>query len=97
MSALDTDSGPDVEAPVEEIVPAHPSSVPVAGESIHLPGPSIQPFLLTVGITVTLLGLTTSWFLCGAGVILTVAVLVRWISDTRRDIAHLPADSSSSH
>ena len=30
--------------------------VPPAGEDIHIPGPSIQPLLLTVGITATLLG-----------------------------------------
>lgn len=65
---------------------------PVAGEEIHLPGPSIQPLLLTIGITAAILGLTTSVFVLAAGVILTVAVIVRWIADTRRDIAHLPAD-----
>ena len=31
-----------------------------AGEEIHLPGPSIQPLLLAIGITVALLGVTTS-------------------------------------
>jgi len=65
---------------------------PVAGEEIHLPGPSIQPLLLTIGITATILGLTTSIFVLAAGLILTVAVIVRWIADTRRDISHLPAD-----
>ena len=34
--------------------------VPPAGEEIHLPGPSLQPFLLTVGLTVALIGVTTS-------------------------------------
>jgi len=89
MSALDTDSAPETE-PAEVTGPA----VPVAGEEIHLPGPSLQPLLLTVGITTTLLGVTTSPFIVAAGLILTVAVMVRWISDTRRDISHLPADAS---
>ena len=71
--------------------PATPQ-LPVAGEEIHLPGPSIQPLLLTIGITAAILGLTTSVFVLAAGVILTVVVIVRWIADTRRDIAHLPAD-----
>ena len=71
--------------------PATPQ-LPVAGEEIHLPGPSIQPLLLTVGITATILGLTTSYFVMGAGIVLSVAVIVRWIADTRRDISHLPAD-----
>ena len=30
--------------------------VPPTGEEIHLPGPSIQPLLLTIGITVALVG-----------------------------------------
>ena len=34
--------------------------VPPAGEEIHLPGPSLQPLLLTVGLTVALIGVTTS-------------------------------------
>ena len=35
-------------------------SVPPAGEEIHLPGPSLQPLLLTVGVTMLLIGVTTS-------------------------------------
>jgi len=66
--------------------------VPPAGEELHLPGPSIQPFLLTIGITAAVVGLTTSWFIVGAGVILSVAVIIRWIADTRRDVSELPLD-----
>ena len=43
------------------------------GEEIHLPGRSIQPLLLTVGITVALVGVTTTVFLVIAGGILAVA------------------------
>jgi hypothetical protein len=66
--------------------------VPPHGEEIHLPGGSIQPVLLTVGITVGLVGVTTSVFLVIAGVILTVAVIIVWIRDTRRDIDELPLE-----
>ena len=66
--------------------------VPPAGEEIHLPGGSIQPVLLTVGITVALVGVTTSIFLVIAGAILAVAVIVAWIRDTRRDIDELPLE-----
>jgi hypothetical protein len=64
--------------------------VPPAGEEIHLPGPSLQPFLLTVFITMALVGVTTTWFLTIVGGIGIVAVLFRWIRDTRRDISELP-------
>ena len=66
--------------------------VPPAGEEIHLPGPSIQPLLLTVGITVALVGVTTNVILVIAGGILALAVIVRWIQDTRREIDALPLD-----
>jgi chromate transport protein ChrA len=64
--------------------------IPPAGEEIHLPGPSAQPLLLTVGITVALVGVTTSIVLVIAGAILAVCVVVAWIRDTRRDIDRLP-------
>ncbi len=66
--------------------------VPPPGEEIHLPGGSIQPVLLTVGITVALVGVTTTIFLVIAGAILTVAVIIAWIRDTRRDIDELPLE-----
>jgi hypothetical protein len=68
------------------------SEVPPAGDEIHLPGGSIQPVLLTLGITVALVGVTTNVFLVIAGVILSVGVIVAWIRDTRRDIDELPLE-----
>jgi hypothetical protein len=65
--------------------------LPPIGEEIHLPGGSLQPLLLTVGITMALIGVTTTIVLVIAGVILAVATIARWIADTRRDIAELPA------
>ena len=58
--------------------------VPPAGEEIHLPGGSIQPVLLTFGITVALVGVTTNIFLVIAGAILAVA------RDRRLDPRHAP-------
>ncbi|MEY2516724.1 MAG: hypothetical protein QOJ89_4082 [bacterium] len=66
--------------------------VPPVGEEIHLPGPSLQPLLLAVGITLSLVGVTLGRFVMVCGLILTVCVVVRWIADTRRDINALPAD-----
>ena len=65
---------------------------PPAGEEIHLPEPSLQPLLLTVGITSALIGVTISIVLVIAGGVLTLAVLARWIADTRRDVAELPLE-----
>jgi hypothetical protein len=64
--------------------------VPPAGEEIHLPGGSIQPFLMAIFITMALIGVTVNWWLTVAGGIGFLAVLIRWIADCRRDIGELP-------
>jgi hypothetical protein len=66
--------------------------VPPAGDEIHLPGGSIQPVLLTFGITVAIVGVTTNVFLVIAGALLSVGVIIAWIRDTRRDIDELPLE-----
>jgi hypothetical protein len=66
--------------------------VPPAGEEIHIPGGSVQPLLLTIGVTMALLGVTISFLLVVAGVILTVAVLVVWIREAIDEYRHLPLD-----
>ena len=65
--------------------------VPPVGEEIHLPGRA--PAVLTaLGITLTLVGVTTFIELTIAGGLLTLGCVVRWIRDTRRDIDELPLD-----
>jgi hypothetical protein len=66
--------------------------VPPVGEEIHLPGPSILPLLTALGVTVALVGITTTWIFSIAGGLLVLACVVRWIGDTRRDISELPLD-----
>jgi hypothetical protein len=65
---------------------------PPAGEEIHLPGGSIQPLVLTVGITVALIGVTTSVVMLVAGLVITVVTIALWIRDTRRDVEALPLE-----
>lgn len=65
--------------------------VPPSGEEIHLPGGSLHPLLLTVGITCALVGLTTFPVLMIGGIILTVVVLYKWIQEARQEMASLPA------
>jgi hypothetical protein len=73
------------------VSPLEPEPPPV-GEEIHLPGPSVVPALTAVGITLTLVGITTFIELTVAGALLTVGCVVRWIKDTRRDVDELPLD-----
>ncbi|QEC49908.1 hypothetical protein FSW04_21630 [Baekduia soli] len=64
--------------------------LPPVGEEIHLPGGSLQPLLLTVGITIALIGVTTSLILVIAGGVLALWTLIRWIVDARHEMAELP-------
>ncbi|MHB8533465.1 MAG: hypothetical protein ACYDC2_12175 [Solirubrobacteraceae bacterium] len=72
--------------------PLEPEAPPV-GEEIHLPGPSILPVLTALGITLTLVGFTTFFEFTVIGAVLTLACVVRWIKDTRREIDELPLDA----
>lgn len=66
--------------------------IPPAGEEIHLPGGSLQPIAVTVGITLALLGLTTFTILIWVGLIVLVWAVVLWIRDARREMEDLPLE-----
>lgn len=66
--------------------------VPPAGEEIHIPGPSAQPLLLAIGLTVALIGVTTTALLWIPGAIFTLVVLFAWIRDARREYEALPLE-----
>ena len=74
----------------------HP--VPPAGEDIHLPGPSIKPFLVAAGITLAVIG-TTIYppYLTIVGLILFLVTTVKWIQDVRHDVAALPDEHEQQH
>lgn len=67
-------------------------NVPPTGEEVHLPGSSILPLLTAVGITLAIVGVTTSLILVIGGSILTIVCIARWIADTRREVNELPLD-----
>jgi hypothetical protein len=66
--------------------------VPPAGEELHIPEGSIQPFLLTLFITIALVGVTFSWILSVVGGIGAIWVIARWIGDARHELSELPAE-----
>ena len=70
----------------------HPSQAPPTGEQLHLPGPSIKPFITAIAITLVVIGTTINILLSIVGLIVLVIVVVMWIGDTRRDIAELPEE-----
>jgi chromate transport protein ChrA len=71
-------------------VSEHGDPAPPAGEQIHLPGPTILPFAMAIGITLIVVGTTITWFLSVLGGIIFVWTLIRWVRDTRRDVSELP-------
>jgi Flp pilus assembly protein TadB len=68
----------------------HPLPAPPAGEEIHLPGPSLLPFLCAIAITLVVVGTTISLIISIVGLVFLVIFVWRWVADTRRDVAELP-------
>jgi hypothetical protein len=64
--------------------------VPPVGEEIHMPGPTILPFVNAIGITLIVVGTTIGWGFSIVGLIIFIITAVRWIRDTRRDVGELP-------
>ena len=73
---------------------AHDDEAPPVGEEIHLPGPSIIPLLNAVGVTLSIVGITTFIEFTIVGVILFLVTLLIWIRDVRRDFSELPLEHS---
>jgi len=71
------------------------NETPPVGEEIHLPGPSLLPLLVAVGLTCMVVGLTIGWWMSILGLILFVVTTAIWIRDTRRDMEDLPEDHHS--
>jgi hypothetical protein len=69
-----------------------PVPAPPVGEEIHMPGPSIVPFLNAIGLTVAIVGVTFHWTVLVAGLVLFLTTLFAWVRHTARDIDELPLE-----
>ena len=76
----------------EEIVEAPPT-----GEQIHMPAPSILPILNAAGVSLAIVGITTSKIFIVAGLLLFVSTALVWIRDARRQMEELPLDHQPGH
>jgi hypothetical protein len=65
---------------------------PPPGEQIHMPRPSIIPMLNAVGLTIAIVGVTSSRWMIIAGAVLFLVTTAVWIRDVARDIEELPAE-----
>jgi uncharacterized membrane protein YecN with MAPEG domain len=68
-----------------------PELVPPA-EAIHMPEASYLPPAMAFGIALSLIGILTWFFVTVIGVIIVVAVLVRWIRSARAEMSDLPLE-----
>jgi hypothetical protein len=67
-------------------------TLPPPTEEVHLPEPSYLPALVALGITLALVGVVLTWFLTGLGVVIFLVATVRWIRQTREEMAELPLE-----
>ena len=73
-------------------VEQHEGAVAPATEEIHLPDPSYLAPVMAFGIALMVVGLTLGVIVIAAGAILFVITLVRWIRQTREEMAELPLE-----
>jgi hypothetical protein len=66
--------------------------LPEVSEEIHLPGPSTEPVLIAIGITLALVGFTFNIVLVIIGLVLVLWQTFKWIGETRQEIRALPQD-----
>jgi Cytochrome c oxidase subunit IV len=68
------------------------TNVPPAGEEVHMPAPSVLPLINAAALAIAIVSITISWWLVGAGLVVFAATAIRWIRDTRHEIAELPLE-----
>jgi Cytochrome c oxidase subunit IV len=61
-------------------------------EEIHLPDPSYVPIVLAFGITIAVIGVVLHWVMVAIGLIISLVALIRWIGQTREEMAELPLE-----
>ena len=65
---------------------------PPVGESIHMPAPSALPLINAAALAFAIVCITVSWILVAVGALVFLVTAIRWIGDTRREIAELPLE-----
>jgi hypothetical protein len=71
---------------------ANGGPLPPPSEEVHLPEPSYLPALTALGITLAVTGVILSPVIVGIGLVIAVVAIVRWIRQTREEMAELPLE-----
>jgi hypothetical protein len=77
--------GGDGHVPDEEVIPP-------PTEEVHLPGSSYLPVVVAFGVTLALVGVVISYVVLAIGLIIIFVATVRWIRETREEMAELPLE-----
>jgi hypothetical protein len=70
----------------------HDPTLAPPAEAIHMPEPSYLPVSLALGITFSLVGILTWWWMIAIGVVIVLSVLVLWIRSAREELNELPLE-----
>jgi hypothetical protein len=70
----------------------HDPALAQPAEAIHMPDPSYLPFVLALGITITLVGILTGIIVVIVGLAIVIPTLVRWIRSARDEMSDLPLE-----
>ncbi len=62
-----------------------------AGEKIRLPGGSLQPVLIAVGLSLLLIGVIDRWYLSVIGFLIMATAIFGWIRVAVREHDELPS------
>ncbi len=71
----------------------HPGPPP----GVHMPGPSFQPFLAALGVAVVFAGLVFGGWVLAVGVVFTIAGLLGWLNDARKEYRHIERADVTGH
>jgi len=70
----------------------HDPTLARPAEAIHMPDPSYLPFVLALGIMITLVGVLTGLLVVIIGLLIVIPTLVRWIRSARDEMSDLPLE-----
>jgi plastocyanin len=93
--------GHELLADFDHVAEAHPTVVETsfAGPppGVHVPGPTFRPFLVALGVGLLFLGLVFGGWLLLVGIVFTIATLLGWLNDARKEYRHVVEADQTGH
>ncbi|MGH2862920.1 MAG: hypothetical protein ACRDLT_15660 [Solirubrobacteraceae bacterium] len=71
---------------------AEADALPPVGEEIHVPGGSVLPLVVAIGLTLLVIGSTIWWAWSALGAVITAVGVWIWVRDARRELDELPEE-----